>query len=152
MRGLRSRWPVRAGLAGGAALLAFAALTSVGAAVSPSGTPAAGEQYGAKVTICHRTGSKKNPFRTIRVSKSAVQAHLRHGDKLGSCSTATFTLCDKAERKASKTIKVKGSKAAARHLRQGDTLGKCKKPESKAKDKGSGKKNGFAPEKRGNNG
>lgn len=148
MRGLRSRWPVRAGLAGAAALLVFAALTSVGFAVSPTGTPAAAEQYGAKVTICHRTGSKKNPFRTIRVSKSAVQAHLRHGDKLGSCSTATFTLCDKG--KASRTIKVKGSKAAAKHLRQGDTLGKCKTPVPKPKDKGSGKTSGFEPEKRKN--
>ena len=90
MRRLRWRWPIRAGLAGGVALLTFAALASVGAAVSPSGTPAASEQYPKKVTICHKTGSKKNPFRTIRVSRNAVKAHLRHGDAVGPCSTATF--------------------------------------------------------------
>lgn len=41
-----------------------------------------------KVTICHRTGSKKKPYRRITVSKSALKAHLRHGDILagpGAC-------------------------------------------------------------------
>lgn len=146
MRRLRSRWPIRAGLAGGVALLAFAALASVGAAVSPSGTPAAGEQYAKKVTICHRTGSKKNPFRTIRVSRNAVKAHLRHGDTVGPCSTAPFTLCHKAKGKdkVKTTVKVKGSKAAARHLRHGDKLGKCKKPKQ---DKKKGNQRGKGSEK-----
>jgi hypothetical protein len=141
MRFPRSRWSLRAGLAGGAALLVFAALASVGAAVSPSGSPAASAQYGNKVTICHRTGSKKNPFHTIRVSRNAVKAHLRHGDALGPCSTALFTMCDKArgKDKASKTIKVKGARAAAKHLRQGDKLRKCTPSELKAKGKHKGK-------------
>lgn len=146
MRRLRSRWPIRAGLAGGVALLAFAALASVGAAVSPSGNPAASEQYPKKVTICHRTGSKKNPFRTIRVSRNAVKAHLRHGDTIGPCSTAPFTLCHKGKGKAKATIKVKGSKAAARHLRHGDKLGKCKKPK-KDKQKGNQREKGSEKEK-----
>ena len=144
MRRLRSRWLLRVGLAGGTALLAFAALASVGAAVSPSGTPAASEQYAKKVTICHRTGSKKNPFRTIRVSRNAVKAHLRHGDKLGPCSGAPFTVCHKAKGKHhGATLKVKGSKAAVKHLRHGDKLGKCKKPKKQKGDqrgKGSEKK------------
>jgi hypothetical protein len=42
-----------------------------------------------KVTICHRTGSKKKPFHTITVAVSAVRAHLQHGDVLGPCTTAT---------------------------------------------------------------
>jgi hypothetical protein len=127
MKRLRSRL-LRAGLAAGAALLVFAALASVGSAVSPSGTPAAGQQYGGKVTICHRTGSKKNPFRTIRVSKSAVAAHLRHGDKLGSCAEATFALCHNAKGKhsESQSLRVKGAREAAKHLRHGDKLGKCR--------------------------
>ena len=79
----RFRWGFRWLLAGGLSALAFAGLASVGAAVSPSGTPAASDQYPKKVTICHRTHSKKNPFVTIRVSRNAVKAHLRHGDKLG---------------------------------------------------------------------
>ena len=43
-------------------------------------------QYGAKVTICHRTGSKKHSGHTITVSSAAVQAHLKHGDHLGACT------------------------------------------------------------------
>jgi hypothetical protein len=48
-------------------------------------------QYQYKVTICHRTGSKKHPFHTITVSNKAVPAHLRHGDKLGACAASPTT-------------------------------------------------------------
>src|SRR5262249_27384474 len=44
-----------------------------------------------KVTICHRTHSKKHPFVTITISISAVPAHMRHGDKMGACPTVTTT-------------------------------------------------------------
>jgi len=43
-----------------------------------------------KVTICHRTGNKKKPYVRIRVAKSALAPHLRHGDILpgsGPCPT-----------------------------------------------------------------
>jgi hypothetical protein len=33
-----------------------------------------------KITICHRTGSEKNPFVQITVSTNAWHAHQRHGD------------------------------------------------------------------------
>jgi hypothetical protein len=33
-----------------------------------------------KVTICHRTRSKKKKWVKIRVSKKALRAHLKHGD------------------------------------------------------------------------
>ena len=39
-----------------------------------------GKQYGkTKVTLCHK-GKK-----TLKVGAPAAKAHLRHGDKLGSC-------------------------------------------------------------------
>ena len=144
MRRLRTRWPFRAGLVAGVSILGFAALASVGTAVSPSSTPAASEQYvGKKAIICHKTGSTKNPFRTIVVSRNAVPAHLRHGDALGPCTTAQFTICDASKGKAPKTIKVKGAKAAAKHLRQGDKLGKCKKAKKQgASDRGKGSDKG----------
>lgn len=38
-----------------------------------------------RVHICHRTHSKKHPWRIITVSNRAVKAHLRHGDTLPPC-------------------------------------------------------------------
>jgi hypothetical protein len=60
-------------------VVAFAALGGVGQA--QNAISAGQSQYGKKVTICHKG-------KTIKVSKHAVRAHLRHGDTLGPCSTA----------------------------------------------------------------
>jgi hypothetical protein len=135
MRHPRSRRLFHAGLAAGACVLVFAALALVGAAVSPSATPAASQQYPKKVTICHFTGSKKNPYRTIRVSRSAVKAHLRHGDALGTCAKARLPLCHKLKHSHKRvSIRVTGSKRAIKHIRHGDKPGKCKvKPTKKGK-------------------
>jgi hypothetical protein len=133
MRALIARLPFRAALAGGVIALAFAALASVGAAVSPSGTPAATEQYGNRVTICHRTKSRKNPYRTIRVAPSAVRAHLRHGDKRGSCANARFAVCHKTKRGKKGTVRVKGLAKLKSHVRHGDKIGACKKPKKHKK-------------------
>ena len=143
MKQRRTRRGLRVLLAGGVGALAFAALTSVGAAVSPLGTPAATDQYPKKVTICHHTHSKKNPFVTIRVSRNALKAHLRHGDTMGPCSAAKFTLCVKG-----KTTKVKGEKKAEKLLRKEAKLGKCKtkqKGKSDEKQKGKSKKDHGKP-------
>jgi hypothetical protein len=45
-----------------------------------------------KVTICHRTGSKKKPYRKIRVSINALKAHLRHGDILAGAGACPSTV------------------------------------------------------------
>jgi hypothetical protein len=132
MKALIVRLPLRAALAAGVIALVFAALASVGSAVSPSGTPAASEQYAAKVTICHRTKSRKNPYRTIRVARSAVRAHLRHGDKRGSCANARFNVCHKTK-KSKRTVRVKGLVKLKRHLRHGDKIGPCKKAKKRKK-------------------
>lgn len=43
------------------------------------------DQYGKdKVTICHRTGSGRGV--TITISRSALPAHLAHGDTIGACT------------------------------------------------------------------
>jgi ABC-type sugar transport system substrate-binding protein len=68
-------------------IAAAAAVGSVLAAAALGGSPPASQQYqyDKKVTICHHTGSQKNPFVTITVSRNALPAHLAHGDTLGPC-------------------------------------------------------------------
>ena len=76
-----------------AAALTAALLVSVAAFAAPPGKGKAGaakaaksgkmspakKQYGkTKVTLCHKG-------KTITVGAPAARAHLRHGDKLGSC-------------------------------------------------------------------
>src|SRR5262245_4564911 len=109
-------------VSGAAAALAVTGMAAVGS----SAGPAASLQYEKKVTICHRTHSQKHPFVTIRVSSRAVPAHLRHGDQLGPCSGATFTVCHKTKHDEKQTMKVKGAKKTERHMKHGDKLGKCK--------------------------
>jgi hypothetical protein len=133
-------------VAGVAAAFAVAAVGFVGAAISPASNAASAKVYEPKkVPICHRTGSKKNPFRTIRVSQNAVKAHMKHGDAMGPCSTAVFTMCHKTKNGKQKTVKVKGARKAQRQLKKGDKLGKCKargkqgKPDKNKPDKQKGK-------------
>ncbi|SEA98075.1 Por secretion system C-terminal sorting domain-containing protein, partial [Flavobacterium gillisiae] len=47
----------------------------------------AGNSGKAKVKICHKTGSLKNPCQEICVDESALQSHLDHGDFVGSCTS-----------------------------------------------------------------
>jgi ribosomal protein S14 len=70
-------------LAGAATLVTAAALASAALAGFHALDlgPAAASQYpGKKVTVCHRTHSKKHPWVKIRISRHALRAHLRHGD------------------------------------------------------------------------
>jgi hypothetical protein len=44
-------------------------------------------QYQYKVTICHQTGSVKNPWEEISVSNQSLDAHMDHGDFIVTNST-----------------------------------------------------------------
>ncbi len=78
------------GIAAAAVLAGFVGLAYAGGIYGSSSTgPASAEQYGppGRVVVCHRTGSRRNPWRTITVARRALPAHLRHGDTTGPCST-----------------------------------------------------------------
>jgi hypothetical protein len=79
MRSTRRRGRIyAAGVVSVGCIVVFGAVGGVGFAAI-QGKPAQ-YQYGKKATICHK-GKK-----TLRVSVSAVPAHLRHGDTLGPCN------------------------------------------------------------------
>jgi hypothetical protein len=65
----------------------LAPLAIFGGAGWAKGSPSAA-QYQYKITICHHTHSKKNPFVTITISNRAWKAHAKHGDTLGPCATS----------------------------------------------------------------
>jgi hypothetical protein len=110
-----------------AMVMAFAALGGVGLAQTTGGP--GGKQYGkGKVTICHKGK------RTVRISKAAVRAHLRHGDTLGTCAEAR------------KARKHKGHKGQKPHKGSKAHEQRAEKSKSSAKQKaahpGKGKRGG----------
>lgn len=69
-----------------AALIACVGLVVLAATASAAPEP--------KVTICHATGSEKNPYVEITVSQNAVDAHVAHGDIIPAPPTGCETdLC-----------------------------------------------------------
>jgi hypothetical protein len=76
---------------------------------------------GEKVTICHIPPGNPDNAHTITVSKSALPAHMAHGDIIGECSSsesadagaaaapqagATFVICDNREGETGRTISI----------------------------------------------
>jgi len=126
-----------------AALASTALVSVVQAARSTSAQrpSAAAGQYPEKVTICHRTGSQKNPAVTIRVSRNALRAHLRHGDTMGPCAGQSFTICHKNQKSKAQRGKAKGRTMKVRfrslraHTRHGDRLRSCKANKGKKQSK-----------------
>ncbi len=64
----------------------FAALTGSTDSNAVSTGSTGTTPFSRKVTLCHRTHSKKHPGVTITVGAAAVPAHMRHGDTLGACA------------------------------------------------------------------
>jgi hypothetical protein len=50
--------------------------------------------FAAKVEICHLPPGNPTNWHTISVSENALDAHLAHGDLVGSCLANCETLCD----------------------------------------------------------
>jgi hypothetical protein len=110
-----------------AALIGSFALTGFAGGANPSAS--AGQyQYGdGKVTICHHAKGKRGTKHvTIRVSRNALPAHLRHGDTVGACTT-------KANRAkhASKAHAKTFHKATAKHKAKAVQRAKAKKGKGK---------------------
>jgi hypothetical protein len=82
--------PLQLGLTTGVVIVALALLAAFAAVgFAQDRGPAASEQYEKKVTICHHARGKGGTKHvTIRVSRNALPAHLRHGDTVGRCSSA----------------------------------------------------------------
>ncbi len=110
-------------------LVAAAALGGVGHAQNV--ITAAQGAYGKKVTVCHK-GKK-----TISIGKSAWPAHQRHGDTLGSCSSAAAKAAKAKKAKAAKAAKLKAAKAKAEKAKAQE-----KKSEHKPGNPGKGKGKG----------
>lgn len=107
------------------AVTAFAALGGVGLAQTAGG-PGKG-QYGKKVQICHKG-------KTISISKSALPAHLRHGDAAGTCASVAA----KAKKaKAAKAAKAEAEKAKAEKAKA--EKAKAEKAKGSSGSKGKGK-------------
>ena len=60
-----------------------------------SGSTGSGSDRGGKITMCHKTGNAGKST-TLQVSTSALQAHLDHGDKIGSCDGSTVSTSTKS--------------------------------------------------------
>jgi hypothetical protein len=117
--------------------LVLVGLAAVGASLAPAGTkaPSASEQYHKRVTVCHRSGKKlkRSKYRTIRIPPRALRGHLRHGDGLGACPRARFTICHKTKASKRRTMAVRGSKAHLKHMKHGDKIRACRKAKKKKK-------------------
>ena len=111
MRRFSRRASGRIAAVGAISALAVGTLVSIGAAVSPSGTPAAASQYLNKVTICHHTHSQANPTVTITVSRNAIPAHMRHGDTMGPCAAPAVSAKVTKAQKAQKPRRQEGQEA-----------------------------------------
>src|SRR5438874_13745338 len=135
MESIRTHRRLRLLFAGVATLVTGAALASAalaGIRALDLG-PAAAGQYPKKVTVCHRTHSKKHPWVKIRISRHAVKAHLRHGDFVVDDTHP----CPPATTASAKKNKHQGE---GKHQGKGKHHQNAAKAKHQANNKGHGKK------------
>jgi hypothetical protein len=138
MNSIWSHRRFRFAVAATATILVGAALTS--AALAGLGAlslgPAAASQYPKKVTVCHRTHSKKHPWVKISISTHALKAHLRHGDFIVDathpCPPNSPVSIGSAKNK---------NKHHSKHHGKGNAKGKSGKNSAQAKGNAAGGKN-----------
>ena len=108
-----------------------AAFAALGGGTVAHATSAGQYQYGKqKVALCHKG------HHTIRVAQPAVAAHLRHGDRLGTCASVKAKKAKAAKAKAAKAAaKAKAAKAKAKAAKAAEH---AKAENGKAKGKGKG--------------
>jgi hypothetical protein len=138
MNSIWSHRRLRFAVAATATILAAAALAS--AALAGFGAlslgPAAASQYPKKVTVCHRTHSKKHPWVKISISTHALKAHLRHGDFV---VDATHPCPPNVPVSIGAKNK---NKHQGKHSGKGNAKGKSGKNSAQAKGKGKSATNG----------
>jgi ribosomal protein S14 len=136
MKSIWTHRPLRLVVAGVATVLTGAALASAAVAGMHALDlgPAAASQYpGKKVTVCHRTHSKKHPWVKIRISRHALRAHLRHGDFVVDVTHP----CPPATTASAKKNKHQGKR---KHQGKGKHHQDAAKAKHEAGNKGHGKK------------
>jgi hypothetical protein len=128
----RLRFAIAATLAG----VLGAAVVGLGYAAAGPSASAQEYQYGQKVTICHHTGSRSNPHRTITVSRNALPAHTRHGDTVGPCPS---TRSVRNHSSSAHVRKFHKQTTLRTELRSEAKAAKAKKDKNRGKGKGKGK-------------
>jgi hypothetical protein len=123
--------------------VACGALGGVGLAQSPNGGAAAAAQYQyGKATICHHAGPHGKRV-TISVSRNALPAHMRHGDDMGACTSATSQAQKRkagARREAAKREARADAKATARAEAKAEARAEAKaKADARAAEKAEAK-------------
>jgi Mg-chelatase subunit ChlI len=123
------RRSARIGLTGALSALVVVSLVVAGGVGFAKNSVSAGQyQYGKKVTICHKGKV------TITISRSALPAHLAHGDKLGPCENGKKKKQQQQEAKKKAEQKAEKAKEKAKDKSE-KADAKKEKAEEKAKDK-----------------
>jgi hypothetical protein len=126
------------------ALVALSLTVVAGVGFAKSSASAGQYQYGKKVTICHKGKV------TIRISRSALPAHMAHKDTLGPCSLSAKEKAKakaKAQAKEAKKAEAK-AKAKAEKAKKAEAKAEAKADKAEAKEEAKAEKSKGKSEKK----